>query len=104
MDGSVHSKTYTVVVEIDPNTGIAVSERWYHGSQLDRAGGPASIVRHPVTGVTTQEEWYQDGKLGRHENPKLPSIITRDDMTGEVIDVVFFDGGELTHSIEPNEP
>ena len=41
---------------------------WYKHGKLDRANGPANIMRDPDTGKTVFEAWYKDGVLSRPDD------------------------------------
>jgi hypothetical protein len=70
-------------------------QEWRKDGKLDRADGPASIIRGR-TGTVLSEFWYRDGKLDRADGP---AIIDRDAATGLVIEQHWFKDGQLSHTI-----
>lgn len=64
----------------DPTTGNTF-EIWFKDCTIDRANGPAFIVRDAKTGIVTVEQWAPDRADG-------PSSIQRDAKTG----IVTFEG------------
>lgn len=65
--GSVpHNNDGAGIVEIDPLSGICVSEFYVVGGERHRTDGPAVIYRNRTTGIVEQAEWW---RLGRPYTP-----------------------------------
>jgi hypothetical protein len=65
-------------------------EEWRKDGKLDRADGPASIIRN-WQGTVLSEFWYRDGKVDRADGP---AIISHDAATGEVVEEDWLKDGQ----------
>jgi hypothetical protein len=70
---------YTVRIERDPKTGIAVLEEWFNEKgDLHRSGGPA-VIQRADDGAVLLRQWFENGRgpLTPRQRPpsrrKLPS-------------------------------
>ena len=94
---ALNSEEHRVITERDKPTGTVTHEEWRKDGKLDRADGPAWIVRDKATGVT-YEEWWKDGKLDRADGP---AWIVRDKATGTVTREAWWKDGKLDRADGP---
>jgi hypothetical protein len=88
---------YTVTIQRDAITGVAVSELWMKDGVNHRDDGPASSSRDPITRVVTNETWLRNNDLHREDGPAC--ILRKPD--GRVYYTEWFVHGE---KIRPPRP
>jgi hypothetical protein len=69
-------------------------QEWRKDGKLDRAGGPAIILRDRATGNVIVEQWFKDGVPDRDDGP---AIILRDPTTGDVTFEAWRKKGQPSH-------
>jgi hypothetical protein len=86
----------------DAKTGTVAFEQWRKNGYLDRPDGPAVIERDPATGIVTDEQWWEDGKrIAWPHAADFPAIIAHDVKTGKITQEGWFDDGYLDRADGP---
>jgi hypothetical protein len=80
---------HQVTTECAPKN-LGSYEEWRKNGTLDRADGPASIIRN-WEGTVLSELWYRDGMLDRADGP---AIIEHDAATGKMVVEHWFKDGQ----------
>jgi hypothetical protein len=62
-----------IITDTDPATGTVTREAWYKDGKLDRADGPAFILRDPTGSRVILELWWKDGKRIEPPSPAANS-------------------------------
>lgn len=98
------SAIFTVYVEIDAETNVAVYESWVNDEgDAHRIGGPAIIARDRESGVAINEVWHENDVPHRNRY-EGPAVTNRDGKTGEVTLVQYYENGELLSHFSDDWP
>jgi hypothetical protein len=93
------TEVYTVKIDRDDATGVAVFEEWTQGDGTqNRIDGPAMIVRDRSTGIVTTERWIRNNEIHRDDGP---AVILRTS-TGRVYSSEWFKHGEKIPAPRPS--